>query len=98
MVKMIIWDTPAKISFQKQIKRIAEDSIQNAENVRSMILSMIESIPENPEKFPIDRFKVNNNGMFRAFEKFSLRVAYLIAVDHIRILRVRHIKQEPKEY
>jgi hypothetical protein len=26
----IIWDFSAKISFQKQIKHIAEDSIQNA--------------------------------------------------------------------
>ncbi|MGM0579810.1 MAG: type II toxin-antitoxin system RelE/ParE family toxin [Bacteroidota bacterium] len=94
----IVWDTHAKISFQKQIKRIAEDSIQNAENVRSSILSMIDKIPENPEKYPLDRFKVSNNGMFRAFEKFSIRVVYLIGPDQIKILRVRHIKQEPENY
>lgn len=99
MAKMTIaWDTPAKLSLKKQLKRIEEDSIQNAERVRLEILSIINSIPENPEKFPLDRFKTDNNGSFRAFEKHSLRIAYFISVGQIRILRIRHIKQEPKEY
>lgn len=99
MAKVTIsWDTPAKLSFKKQLKHIAEDSLQNAEHVRLEILSIIESIPDNPEKFPSDRFKINNNGLFRAFEKHSFRIAYFIGVGKIRILRVRHVKQEPKEY
>jgi plasmid stabilization system protein ParE len=94
----IVWDTPAKISFKKQIKYIARDSIQNAEQVRQDILSVIDLIPVNPEKFPPDKFKTNNDGLFRAFEKHNIRVAYFIGVHQIRILRIRHIKQEPKPY
>src|SRR5690606_22227515 len=94
----VVWDAPAKLSFKKQVMRIAEDSIQNADRVRLDILSIVERIPENQGKFPPDRFKNDNDGFFRAFEKHSLRIACYISSDQIRNLRVRHIKQEPKEY
>ena len=58
----IVWDILAKSSFKKHIRYIAEDSIQNADKVRLDILSMIDLLPENPKKFPIDRFKVKNDG------------------------------------
>lgn len=94
----IVWDNPARKAFKKQIKHIAEDSIQTAENVKSDILCAIDLIPNNPEKFPVDKFKANNDGSFRAFEKHNLRIAYYVSIDQIRILRVRHVRQEPKEY
>jgi len=98
MARLIIsWDTQARTSFKKQIKRIAKDSIQSAEKVRIDLLELIDQIPDNPEKFPPDRFKNNNDGNFRAFEKHNIRVAYFIT-DSIRILRVRHVKQEPLNY
>jgi plasmid stabilization system protein ParE len=59
---------------------------------------VIGGLVDHPEKHPPDRFKKDNNGNFRAFEKHSCRVAYYIAETEIRILRVRHVKQEPKEY
>lgn len=47
---------------------------------------------------PPDKFKKNNPGNYRAFEKYSYRIAYKHTATEIRILRVRHVKQEPKEY
>jgi plasmid stabilization system protein ParE len=94
----IVWDALAKESFKSQIRHIAKDSIQNAEHVKNDILTVIDGIPQNPEKFPIDKFKLDNDGSFRAFEKHSLRVAYLILRDQVRILRVKHVKQEPRSY
>lgn len=56
MAKMtVVWDTPAKASFKKQINHIAKDSFQSAEQVRQDILSVITLIPANPEKFPPDK-------------------------------------------
>lgn len=99
MAKMtIVWDTPAMTAFKKQILHIAEDSDKNAEHVRKGILSLIDQLPENPKKFPSDKFKAENDGSFRAFEKYSLRIAYFVGEGQIRILRVRHVKQEPKSY
>lgn len=94
----IHWDNPAKVAFKRQIRHIAEDSIQNAEQVRQDIISIIDKIPGNPEKFPPDKFKITNDGSFRAFEKHSLRIAYCISTHQIRILRVKHVRQEPKPY
>lgn len=99
MAKMtIVWDVPAKKSFYQQIKHIAKDSVQSAEQVRLDILSVIDSLLEHPDKYPPDRFKSDNDGSYRAFEKHSLRVAYFTSIDQIRILRVRHVKQEPIMY
>ena len=42
--------------------------------------------------------RTDNDGNFWSFESNSLRIAYLITDKHIRILRVRHVKQEPKHY
>ena len=95
---IIVWDTPAKISFRKQIKYIAQDSIQNAEQVRKDILSTIDLILAHPEKFPPDKFKKNNDGSYRDFEQHSLRIAYFIGIKEIRILRVRHVKKDPKPF
>ena len=94
----IVWDTPAKTSFRKQIKYIAQDSIQNAEQVRKEILSAIDLIPAHPEKFAPDKFKINNDDSYRAFEQHNLRIAYFIGIKEIRVLRVRHVKKDPKPF
>jgi plasmid stabilization system protein ParE len=94
----IRWDTEARNSFRKYLKHIKKDSLQAAEKVKDDVLMAIGGLVDHPEKFPPDRFKKDNNGSFRAFEKHSCRVAYYITETEIRILRVRHVKQEPKEY
>jgi len=94
----IVWDVEARKSFRKQISHIKKDSLQAAEKVRAEIFDILKEIPSNPKKFPSDKFKANNDGSFRAFEKHNLRIAYYITETQIRILRVRHVKQEPGKY
>jgi len=96
--RKIGWDRNALRQFNKAILYIAEDSIQNAENVRADILQYIASLVSYPEKFPPDRYKLNNDGSYRAFELHRLRVAYFVGSDVIRILRVRHTSKEPQGY
>jgi plasmid stabilization system protein ParE len=94
----IVWNTGARNSFRKYLSHIKKDSLQSAGKVKDDVLMVIGGLVDHPEKHPPDRFKKDNNGNFRAFEKHSCRVAYYIAETEIRILRVRHVKQEPKEY
>ena len=97
-VPVVSWDKPAYGSLQKIFNYIKQDSLTNAEKVRDGILKITSSLPNHPEKYPPDKFKKNNSGLYRAFEKYSYRVAYKYTEKEIKILRIRHVRQEPKEY
>jgi len=92
------WDSVAIKQFDKAIEYIALDSFQNAEKVRAAILENIEKLLTYPEIYSPDKFKENNDGSFRAFELYHYRVTYYVSENEIRILRIRHTKQEPKPY
>jgi len=94
----VVFDKPAYTDLQMAYDYISEDSIVNAERVRKELLDVIKSLPNHPEKYPPDKFKMHNTGNYRAFEKYSYRVAYKITEKEIIILRVRHVKKEPKMY
>jgi len=96
--RSIGWDKHALKQFNKAILHIAEDSIQNAENVRIDILVKIDELLSHPEKYPLDKYKLENDGYYRAFELHRLRVAYFVGMDVIRILRVRHTSREPQNF
>ncbi len=95
---IVSWNKSAYASLQKAYEYIKESSPASAEKVKEAILSVTRSLPKHPEKFPLDRFKKKNPGNYRAFEKYSYRVTYRHTEKVIKILRVRHVKQEPKLY
>lgn len=96
--RRVLWDKAVYTDLQKVYNRIKNDSLTTAEKVRDGILMITQRLPENPEKYPPDKFKKDNKGDFRAFEKYSYRIAYKITDEEIVILRLRQVKQEPKEY
>jgi plasmid stabilization system protein ParE len=75
-----------------------KNQYSNAERVTTGIVKIIDGLIDHPEKYPPDKFKKDNPGNYRAFEKYSYRIAYKHTDKEIRILRIRHVKQEPKEY
>ncbi len=95
---VVSWDKAAYASLQRIYMYIKQDSLVNAEKVKNGILKITKSLSENPTKFPPDRFKNKNEGDYRAFEKYSYRVAYRYSKKEIKILRIRHVKQEPLAY
>lgn len=98
MERIVKWDDEALSYLEDALKWIANESIVQAENVENGILEKVERIIKHPESFPLDKFKVNNQGRHRAFETHSYRVAYTFNDKEVLILRVRHVKQDPKEY
>lgn len=98
MARVIVWNKRPARFLAQALKKIGEDSILQAERVEEKILASVQSIIPNPERHPPDKFKKDNPGQFRAYEVLSFRIAYKITDTQIRILRIRHVKQEPKEY
>ena len=95
---VVIWNKLASGYFRNTYQRIKQESYTNAEKVREGISKIIDGLPKHPQKFPPDKYKKDNPGNYRAFEKYSFRIAYKHTENEVRILRMRHVKQEPKEY
>lgn len=98
MERKIVWNKHPSGFLKNALKRISEESPLQAERVEEGILSALEKARGNPERYPKDKFKRNNQGDFRAIETFSYRIAYRYTEKELRVLRIRHVKQEPKKY
>jgi plasmid stabilization system protein ParE len=98
MARVIVWNKRPSKFLTQALKRISEDSLIQAERVEDAILTSIKGLIAHPEKYPPDKFKKNNAGDYRAFEKLSFRIAYKFTAKQIRILRIRYVRQEPKDY
>lgn len=98
MERVIVWNKKPSKFLVRALRRISEDSILQAERVEVNILRAITDLIQYPERYPPDKFRKDNPGSYRAFEIMSFRVAYKLTPKEIRILRIRHVKQEPKEY
>lgn len=77
---------------------LQEESPHNYQMIREQVFSAIEKIAQNPKRHPPDRFKKDNQGEYRAFEKQKYRITYKILPDSILILRIRHTRQMPLDY
>lgn len=98
MTRSINWSLPALQQLNKSIAYIADQSYQNAFHLKELIMSKVAELSTQAEKHPPDKFKMNNDGSFRAFEIKSFRIAYKIETDVIKIISFRHVKMEPKDY
>mgnify|MGYP001607500903 CR=1 FL=1 len=96
--KVVWWDIEAKKQLQEIFRFISSDSISAAIKIKNDILSLVHKLPEQPEVYPPDKFKSNNDGNYRAFEKHRYRIAYKITEKNILILRLCHTSREPLLY
>ncbi|MEQ9285919.1 MAG: type II toxin-antitoxin system RelE/ParE family toxin [Cyclobacteriaceae bacterium] len=98
MEKGLTWNKSAANRLSRELKRISQDSILQAERVEEGILKCLDRALKNPESYPLDKYKLKNNGDHRAFETHSYRVSYRHLKNEVRVLRIRHVKQCPKDY
>jgi plasmid stabilization system protein ParE len=93
-----IIDNEAKRSLHEAYAYIKKDSLQNAEKVRSKILASIKELIKNPERYPPDKYRLNNDGSYRAYEIYKYRISYHVSPTEVRVIRIRHTKMIPLEY
>lgn len=98
MQLIIKWNRNALNQLIKAVEYIREESAQNAEKVKNEMLYEITGLATHPEKYPPDKYKLNNDGSFKAFELHRYRVSYRLWKKEVRIIRIRHTKRNPKNY
>ena len=97
--RVLVWDKVALNNLKNIFDYLkAENNLVFAKEVKDIILKSTKELLANPNLFEQDRFKSDNDGTYRAFEKFKYRVAYKTTENQIRILRIRHSNREPIEY
>ena len=94
----IVWTKRAQKQLKQAFKHICKDSPKNASKVIQEITSAVHTTLPNPEIYSPDKYKTDNDGSYRAFEKYHYRVSYRFSNGIIRVLRVRHTSMEPLEY
>jgi plasmid stabilization system protein ParE len=97
-LKKITWSKRAAMQFNNAITYIRSQSDQNADKVKLTVLTNIEKLSDGIHEHRQDPLKKNNDGHHRYFELLKLRISYYLKPDEIIITRIRHTKQEPKEY
>ena len=93
-----VWTPQAIAELKKAYDYISKDSPQNARKVVDELTAIADRLATQSEMFPPDKFKKNNDGTWRAFEKYHYRISYRITADNIRIVRMRHTSRTPLQY
>lgn len=94
----VVWTTQAQQHLRQAYLHISKDSVKSAGKVVEAIAEAVNKAVDNPEMYNPDKYKVNNDGSYRAFEKHRYRVSYRFSNATIRVLRVRHTSMEPTSY
>ena len=94
----IVWTKRSQQNMPHLYNYICKNSPQNALKVVRQIGNAVYKGINNPEYYGPDKFKINNDGSYRAFEKHHYRISYRFTKNVIRILKVTQTKMNPKEY
>ncbi len=95
---VVVWPIQTRKQLQKVYSFIKKDSFQNAEKVKKGILEATSNLAINPEIYPRDKYKIDNDGSFRVFELYRYCISYQIINDEVVIIRIRHTSMNPKKY
>lgn len=96
--KKVRWYETAKKQYTSAFEYIMNDSIQNAEKFERRLLKKLQVISKSPTICPPDKYRINNDGNYRAFSIYRYRISYRIKGNEIRILRLRLTSMKPKYF
>jgi plasmid stabilization system protein ParE len=94
----VVWTKQAEKQLFQAYTHISKDSTQNAQKVLEDLTTTVYKAVGNPEFHGPDKYKIDNDGSYRAFEKHRYRISYRFSKNIIRVLRVRHTTMDPKHY
>ncbi len=94
----IVWTKRSQQNMRHVYNYISRDSPKNVLKVTEDIYAAVNKAISNPEIYGPDKYKIDNDGSYRAFEKHRYRISYRFSDDIILVLRVRHTSRNPKPY
>ena len=95
----IKWNKSAIEQLLDIIQFLEENDFEEyARKVNNEILIKIKQLPETFQHHSLDRYKLNNDGSFRAFELDRYRISFRVKSIEIRILHIRHTSRLPKKH
>ncbi len=93
------WSKTALNQLDKALDFLFENGFYSyAIDVEDSILSRVENLADNHQIYPVDKYKSENDGTYRAFEVNEYRVSYRAKDDQVKVLRIRHTSRKPKRY
>ena len=96
---VIKWNKAAVQQLLDAIRFIEENEFYAyALELERDILLRIRNLPQNPNIYPVDKYRRNNDGSYRAFEVDHYRISYRNKKDTIRIVRIRHTSRRVRKY
>lgn len=96
-IKKVVWDKVV-LSDLEDIFEYLKPKPEVSSKIVPTIIKLASDLSINFEIYSLDRFKIKNDGSYRAFEKYHYRVSYRVLPNQIRVLRIRHTSRNPKEY
>lgn len=94
----VVIDNTAKASLAEAYRYIKQESEKSAAKIRDKILASIQALADNPHRHAPDKYRLNNDGAYRAYEVNKYRITYLVSSHQVAVLRIRHTKMSPKTY
>lgn len=95
----IKWNKTAVKQLINAIEFIEDAGFRSyAEELENDILHKIRNLPTNSINYPLDKYRRNNDGTYRAFEVENYRISFRSTDQEIRILRIRHTSRRTKNY
>ena len=86
----VVIEKKKKKALRQAYEYIKKDSLQNAEKVRRKILSSIKALTKNPEHHAPDKYRLDKDDSYRAYEVYKYRITYHVDTSEILIIRIRH--------
>jgi plasmid stabilization system protein ParE len=93
----IVWDNEAFEDLSNIYQYILTKSPQGAQIVLESIIEAVDKLSYHPELFSKEEYLLHLNRNIRSFSKWDYKVIYEVINNQIRILKVFHTKQHPKE-
>jgi plasmid stabilization system protein ParE len=95
----IKWSKNALLQLDKALNFISGNGFYiYAQQVEDNIIERVENLITNYNIYPVDKYKKDNDGSYRAFEIDEYRVSYRIKDAQINIIRIRHTSRKPRKY